>query len=180
MDLLDSHLSDVSQTPQHVGSGVPEASEEVNVNEEDEDEDETVAEIGAENAEAESRWEPIRKSEATAPLPVDPSAEINPGETVFRLRGGVEEALNQEPFIIEFGGCAGEAMSDAGEGEHERYVRQLGQTGNPYAPFSSRLKWQFAWWGKMCGPSSTALTELLMIDEVSPHFLTTKMNWTSP
>ncbi|KAH8804139.1 hypothetical protein DL96DRAFT_1474768 [Flagelloscypha sp. PMI_526] len=38
---------------------------------------------------------------------------------------------------------------------------------NPYSPFASRMDWEIARWGKLRGPSSTALTELLQIEGVA-------------
>jgi hypothetical protein len=38
---------------------------------------------------------------------------------------------------------------------------------NMYAPFKSKLDWDFAQWAKLRGPGSTALNELLNIDGVS-------------
>ena len=38
--------------------------------------------------------------------------------------------------------------------------------GSIWAPFQSQVDWEIARWAKMCGPSSTALTELLAIPEV--------------
>ena len=40
-----------------------------------------------------------------------------------------------------------------------------------WAPFKSQCDWEFACWAKMRGPTSTAVTELLAIPEVSPHRL---------
>jgi hypothetical protein len=40
-----------------------------------------------------------------------------------------------------------------------------------WAPFQSQIDWEFAHWAKMCGPTSTAVTDLLAIPEVSPHWL---------
>ncbi|RPD75308.1 hypothetical protein L226DRAFT_462412 [Lentinus tigrinus ALCF2SS1-7] len=41
------------------------------------------------------------------------------------------------------------------------------KTGNPYAPFKSRLDWQVARWGKLRGSGSTAFTEFLEIEGVA-------------
>ena len=40
--------------------------------------------------------------------------------------------------------------------------------GHIWAPFRSKLDWEFARWAKLRGPTSTAVSELLAIDEVSP------------
>ena len=47
------------------------------------------------------------------------------------------------------------------------YATQVsGSANNPYTPFNSRLGWEIAQWGKLWGPSSTSLTELLQIQGV--------------
>jgi hypothetical protein len=38
---------------------------------------------------------------------------------------------------------------------------------NIWVPFTSQLDWEMAHWAKLCGPGSTALSELLKIDGVS-------------
>ncbi|KAI0716908.1 hypothetical protein C8Q76DRAFT_795145 [Earliella scabrosa] len=51
--------------------------------------------------------------------------------------------------------------------EYERYQDVIDSDGvNPYAPFRSRMDWEIARWAKMRGPGSTALTELLEIEEL--------------
>lgn len=47
------------------------------------------------------------------------------------------------------------------------YGLDAGSTANIYAPFASRIDWDIAKWAKLCGPSSTAFTDLLGIDGVS-------------
>jgi hypothetical protein len=143
-----------------------EESERDSEENEDDDEEYRMVEMEAYHAEAQQGWEPER-SAATVTI-IDPDAEAtNPGEETFRLRGGAEETLDQRPRNVKFGGHAGEPFSDEGEGQFEMYAQKLGQTDNPFAPFSSQLEWEIARWGKMRGPSSTALTELLSIDRVS-------------
>jgi hypothetical protein len=39
---------------------------------------------------------------------------------------------------------------------------------NPWAPFDSQMEWEIAHWAKMCGPGSTAFTDLLKINGVRP------------
>jgi hypothetical protein len=42
----------------------------------------------------------------------------------------------------------------------------IGASANPYAPFCSKLDWQFACWAKLRGPGSNAITELLQLEGV--------------
>ncbi|TFK52086.1 hypothetical protein OE88DRAFT_1679776 [Heliocybe sulcata] len=50
---------------------------------------------------------------------------------------------------------------------YEKYKNCIDASGaNPWAPFKSRLDWEFARWAKTRGPGSTAVTELLSIEGV--------------
>ena len=62
---------------------------------------------------------------------------------------------------------------DKGENTYEKYcmVFEMSSAGNPYAPFSSRLDWEFSRWVKLRGPGSTAVDELLALDNVSLYHL---------
>ncbi|KAI0040188.1 hypothetical protein FA95DRAFT_1585098 [Auriscalpium vulgare] len=82
-----------------------------------------------------------------------------------------EEALNHEPStILRFGGRAGEAIAQhATLSTFEAYRNSLDAgegADNSWTPFRSKLEWEIARWAKMRGPTSTAFTELLQIDEV--------------
>jgi hypothetical protein len=50
---------------------------------------------------------------------------------------------------------------------NHRYQHVVYNADNIYAPFTSKLDWEIAQWGKMRGSSSMALNELLNIDGVS-------------
>ena len=55
-----------------------------------------------------------------------------------------------------------------GPNEHnEQHQAYLGNKPNPYAPFASKLDWEFACWAKQHGPGSNAISELLQVDGVS-------------
>ncbi|KAF8219342.1 hypothetical protein L208DRAFT_1225163, partial [Tricholoma matsutake] len=43
------------------------------------------------------------------------------------------------------------------------YQVKLGESPNPYAPFSLEIDWGVARWAKLQGPSSTVFSELLKI-----------------
>jgi len=78
-----------------------------------------------------------------------------------------------DSVTIKFGGRAGEVLPEQPEHVgYAAYSHALGTediTINEWAPFSTRMEWELAWWAKTCGPSSTALSELLKIDGVSPQ-----------
>ncbi|KZT19755.1 hypothetical protein NEOLEDRAFT_1077268, partial [Neolentinus lepideus HHB14362 ss-1] len=64
---------------------------------------------------------------------------------------------------------AGEPLraTDVWSSEYHKYSAQLGgHEDNVWAPFVSQLDWEVAWWAKLRGPGSTALTELLSIEGV--------------
>ncbi|KAG1847683.1 hypothetical protein DFJ58DRAFT_717167 [Suillus subalutaceus] len=46
------------------------------------------------------------------------------------------------------------------------YASVINDTTNPYAPFNSRVDWEIARWAKLRGPTSTAFSDLLGINEV--------------
>ncbi len=49
---------------------------------------------------------------------------------------------------------------------YTKYQERLNRE-SVYAPFASKLDWEVARWAKLCGPSSSALDELLRIEGVS-------------
>ena len=46
-------------------------------------------------------------------------------------------------------------------------LQASGDAGNPWAPFNSKMDWEIACWAKLCGPGSTAVSELLSINSMS-------------
>ncbi|KZT20199.1 hypothetical protein NEOLEDRAFT_1151496 [Neolentinus lepideus HHB14362 ss-1] len=58
-------------------------------------------------------------------------------------------------------------VADASLLEYAQYAFQLRSgSADPWAPFVSKLDWDVAWWAKLHGPGSTALTELLQIEGI--------------
>lgn len=49
------------------------------------------------------------------------------------------------------------------------YFHNTQSDTNPYAPFADRMNWEIARWAKLRGPGSTAISELLSIDQVGIH-----------
>ena len=62
---------------------------------------------------------------------------------------------------------AGAIVSHANQSLEDLYSGGLGSHRNPWAPFTSEIDWKVAHWAKMCGPGSTAFSELLAIGGVS-------------
>jgi uncharacterized sporulation protein YeaH/YhbH (DUF444 family) len=78
-----------------------------------------------------------------------------------------EEHTTIEPFP---GNTAGSEVHELHkEHAYEYYEAKIGNRSNPYAPFASKLDWEFAHWAKIHGPGSNAITELLKIEGVSAH-----------
>ena len=105
----------------------------------------------------------------------DEDGEDNPDneEEVVHEEGGtdVSEGSNHvtiETFPSQFGD-AGVAMERGSGSLYRKYNnnRQEALEDNIYAPFKSKLDWDFAQWAKLRGPGSTAINELLNIDGVS-------------
>ncbi|KAI1785623.1 hypothetical protein LXA43DRAFT_1114924, partial [Ganoderma leucocontextum] len=81
-----------------------------------------------------------------------------------------EHLRNAPAHVRRFGGRAGEPTMSPKilvSGYQGYASRVSGSADNPYAPFNSRLDWEIARWGKLRGPSSTSLTELLQIQGVA-------------
>lgn len=143
--------------------------------EDQEDEDMWLAD-DARLIEDEYRMEPT-------PPPVDMGLNTEQDEglpqshPVFRLRGGHEEGLKSDPFVVKFPGLAGNSQV-VNEDQDEDNIAAASETHqgnalgtNPFAPFLSKLDWDMAQWAKLRGPGSTAFTELMGIEGVSRALL---------
>ncbi|KAM5534937.1 hypothetical protein V8D89_011397 [Ganoderma adspersum] len=82
-----------------------------------------------------------------------------------------QEYLRNAPaHVRHFSGHAGEPTlrPEILVSGYKEYTSKVSDSANnPYAPFNSRLDWEIARWGKLHGPSSTSLTELLQIEGVT-------------
>lgn len=136
----------------------------------------------AQNYEDETAWEPPPSTpprHAHSPLPPEPAGQANEQADNEEHRQAQEDRVQQErarqhlqqrqTFCVKFpGNTAGMPLSDArSPTEYESFKTATeGASSNPYAPFASKVDWEFARWAKMRGPGSTAVTELLSISEV--------------
>ncbi|KII90428.1 hypothetical protein PLICRDRAFT_532137, partial [Plicaturopsis crispa FD-325 SS-3] len=78
-------------------------------------------------------------------------------------RATAEDKLRQEPIISHFPSPrAGEPLRRE-TSAYSQYREKVYEHNNVWAPFSSRLDWEFAQWAKTRGPGSTAVSELLGI-----------------
>lgn len=85
-----------------------------------------------------------------------------------QARNIAEHETCRQPIIVRYRRKrAGEVLSRT-ENQYKTYRKGLASSeDNRYAPFTSRLDWEFAKWAKTRGPGSTAVTELLQIKGVS-------------
>ena len=119
---------------------------------------------------AEYRAEPLRPP-VEARVSMDQEKDLPRSLSAFRLRGGHEEGLKSNPFVVKISGLAGYShmvnnnadLENVTAGTHQHSASAT----NPYAPFLSKLDWEVARWAKLRGPGSTAVTELTGIEGVS-------------
>jgi len=79
-------------------------------------------------------------------------APLEQAQAPFHLHGGFERPLANQPEIVKFGNRnAGTVVERAHWNSNQDYCRAVGITDSPnaYAPFSSKLDWDIAWWAKM-------------------------------
>jgi hypothetical protein len=77
---------------------------------------------------------------------------------------------DQKIEVVLFGGMAGKPVQTGGKTSTDCYQAEVGWddvSHNQYAPFSSQTDWEFAKWTKLWGPTSTAVTDLLSVPNVS-------------
>jgi hypothetical protein len=77
---------------------------------------------------------------------------------------------DQKIEIVLFGGMAGKPIQTGGQTSTDCYQAEVGLDSvahGQYAPFSSQTDWESAKWAKLRGPTSTAVTDLLSVPNVS-------------
>ncbi|KAI0055041.1 hypothetical protein BV25DRAFT_1816184 [Artomyces pyxidatus] len=81
----------------------------------------------------------------------------------------VEEELWDDPHVFRFGGKAGAPLPSQNKSGYDDYGAEIhAENAESYFhPFPTSRSWYLAHWAKMRGPSSTALNDLLAIDEIS-------------
>ncbi|RPD58107.1 hypothetical protein L226DRAFT_467289 [Lentinus tigrinus ALCF2SS1-7] len=127
----------------------------------------------ADRFEEEGGWEPQPCHEEEDGRPF--GAEDGPGETDGVFHGPISHEAQQrvhahlraKTFVVPFPGHhAGKAGNqDREPSAYEKYARRT-SADSPYYPFVSKLDWEVARWAKMRGPGSTAVTELLEINDL--------------
>ncbi|OJT06023.1 hypothetical protein TRAPUB_1712, partial [Trametes pubescens] len=142
-------------------------------------EDEEDNDNDAANLEAENGWKPPPAhppppGEAPgAPTAVDHAQEPPENDMPARhipdraQQSRAHEHLHTKTFKVPFPGNRAGAPTDQRRerSAYETYQARIDAVNeNPYAPFISRMDWEFARWAKNRGPGSTAVSELLQIE----------------
>lgn len=124
----------------------------------------------ADNFEDEGGWEPCARPGLDEDA-MDQAYDDDPGDTAEHREAQkrTQQHLRSKTFIVPFPGVhAGASINqDNQPSAYENYKASIDASStNPYAPFVSAVDWKVARWAKMRGPGSTAVTELLEIEEV--------------
>jgi hypothetical protein len=84
--------------------------------------------------------------------------------------------LHELPIIHSFPGLAGKIYGNENQKGEEGYRNKIAVSDTVYAPFTSKMEWEFAKWAKLQGPTSSAFTDLVQIEGVSHIFLVISFN----
>ncbi|KAI0317280.1 hypothetical protein OF83DRAFT_157082 [Amylostereum chailletii] len=150
-----------------------ESDDEDDEDEEDRRDEEVDAELY--NELMTTRWEPAinPNSPAGPDVSIDPAADSGemPAQTPAteqRQCSSVFPSSNPiiVPFPLQTAGAPISQLRSPSEYEAQRMSNDTQGTGNIWVPFKSKIDWTMAYWAKMRGPSSTAMTELLQMDEI--------------
>ena len=171
----DSDLGtfDQHESENHVASDrVSEGEDVVGRDIEDEEEEEMAMAMEALLAEDEYRLEPPRPpvNVMINPNHMEDLPQTQTPQRAFRLRGGYEQPLTNEPFVVKFPGRAGShtVVNNADlDADTDQDHASVDGRDNIFAPFLSEREWEIARWAKLRGPGSTAFTELMSIGGVS-------------
>ena len=84
-------------------------------------------------------------------------------------RGSHRAGFVHLPVLVRTRGLCGSGFTPPGVGDEE-YQGSLDNPENLWAPFRSRIDWEFTKWANIQGPGSTAVSDLLKINGVSSQF----------
>ncbi len=139
-------------------------------------EEEDDYEEGADDFEEEAGWEPpAHSSELQEGRQADPGDGHEDIDVEDPNQANAREAqrrahahLRAKTFPIAYTDIDPRAGQPIKEGRVRTAYEQHAHanSANPYHPFTSKLDWEVARWAKMRGPGSTAVTELLEIEQV--------------
>ncbi|KAI0039905.1 hypothetical protein FA95DRAFT_1612202 [Auriscalpium vulgare] len=107
----------------------------------------------------------VHREREASPRPETLDEDEELGENLSAVHPG--QPAWDETVVVPFPGAAGAVVANAEPGGYNKYGESvMGDPTNEYHPFPSKLAWEVAKWAKLRGPTSTALTDLLSIDEV--------------
>ncbi|KAL1937051.1 hypothetical protein VTO73DRAFT_15569 [Trametes versicolor] len=137
-------------------------------------EEEEDDEVDAANLEAEASWEPQPSQEPVSEPAEAHQVEDAPGPDSHgapdrAMQSRAHDHLRSKTFVSPFPSSRAGARVDQPRERtaYEKYQAQIDSVNaNPYAPFVSATDWKFARWAKRRGPGSTAVSELLEIDNL--------------
>ncbi|KAI1788558.1 hypothetical protein LXA43DRAFT_1063534 [Ganoderma leucocontextum] len=139
---------------------------------EESDDEEYEVEEDAFNLEEERGWEPPPPPpENPRASPTAPNANEEPldGPNTQDAQCNAADHLHTKTYVSHFPGVhAGAPISQQCEDPfYDGYKQSRANSKNPYHPFISRIDWLVARWAKMRGPGSTAVMELLQIEQLA-------------
>ncbi|KAH9015334.1 hypothetical protein EDB85DRAFT_1875899 [Lactarius pseudohatsudake] len=105
---------------------------------------------------------PPPSSETLHPLTSPPNPPIRDGSDSNTTGSQAQVIVDSFPH-----GVPGTPMPDPFQGQSDYRSREDALNTSVWAPFHSQCDWEIALWAKMRGPTSSALTELLQIPEVT-------------
>ncbi|PIL32251.1 hypothetical protein GSI_05496 [Ganoderma sinense ZZ0214-1] len=155
------------------GDGLGSGDEEAEAGDPEDADDGEEDDEDAANFEEEQGWEPPPPDSFDLDTDGDGDGdhtvdgEGEPGPTQRRAN----EHLRTRTFAVRFPGPhAGSPLSQQREStfyeQYESASHDDDDLNNDYYPFNSRLDWKITKWAKMHGPGSTAVSELLDIDDL--------------
>ena len=110
--------------------------------------------------------QPPSAESAIPDAPIDPQLEDEPAQP-----NDCNTRPDTSVFIEKFTeGRAGAPIEKINIPAHIRYQEKLNDRNNAFAPFNSKIDWEFARWAKTRGISETAVNDLLSIEGVGQHF----------
>jgi hypothetical protein len=107
-------------------------------------------------------------NEAQSPVPLQPIETQLPPAQLMPPAQPDADVSNPPPLVIDRfpRGTAGAQVPGMPQSSSVYDSSQEALGASCWAPFHSQCNWEIAYWAKMCGPSSSAMEELLAIPEV--------------
>ncbi|KAF7369778.1 hypothetical protein MVEN_00309900 [Mycena venus] len=112
------------------------------------------------------QWEPPATQQPGASNS-NPTGDNASADVVTASQPAPEDHLVRKPHVTRFRGRAGSPLAQTELPAFQKYKSQLSEMDdNLWAPFQTQMDWEIARWAKLRGSTSTAFTDLLVIDGV--------------